>query len=101
MTEKPEKTKNKPAEAEEKSAKAEEKPAETEQKSAETMKTPAAAPKKPLEKMTVKELKEMAKDMPQIVGVHGMKKEDLISPFKRLRALRRYREKRRMPILPY
>jgi hypothetical protein len=28
--------------------------------------------------MTVKELKEMAKNMPQIVGVHGMKKEELI-----------------------
>jgi hypothetical protein len=33
---------------------------------------------KPLEKMTVKALREMAKEIPEISGVHGMKKEELI-----------------------
>ena len=36
------------------------------------------ADEKPLEKMTVKALREIAKDIPEIVGVHGMKKEELI-----------------------
>jgi hypothetical protein len=38
----------------------------------------ADATEKPLEKMTVKALREMAKDIPEITGVHGMKKEELI-----------------------
>lgn len=33
---------------------------------------------KPLEKMTVKELREVAKDIPDITGVHGMKKDELL-----------------------
>ena len=36
------------------------------------------AGEKPLEKMTVKALREIAKEIPEIVGVHGMKKEELI-----------------------
>ena len=36
------------------------------------------AAEKPLEKMTVKALREIAKDIPEITGVHGMKKEELI-----------------------
>ncbi len=36
------------------------------------------ATEKPLEKMTVKALREIAKDIPEITGVHGMKKEELI-----------------------
>jgi hypothetical protein len=39
----------------------------------------AGITEKPLEKMTVKALREMAKDIPEIVGVHGMKKEELIA----------------------
>ena len=38
----------------------------------------AEATDKPLEKMTVKALREMAKEIPEITGVHGMKKEELI-----------------------
>ncbi len=36
------------------------------------------ATEKPLDKMTVKALREIAKDIPEITGVHGMKKEELI-----------------------
>ena len=35
------------------------------------------AAEKPLEKMTVKELREIAKEIPGIVGVHGMNKAEL------------------------
>ncbi|MBW2481007.1 MAG: Rho termination factor N-terminal domain-containing protein [Deltaproteobacteria bacterium] len=38
----------------------------------------AEATEKPLEKLTVKALREIAKDIPEITGVHGMKKEELI-----------------------
>jgi len=38
----------------------------------------AETTEKPLEKMTVKALREMAKDIPEITGVHGMKKDELI-----------------------
>ena len=34
---------------------------------------------KPLDKMTVKELKEVALELPEITGVHGMNKADLLS----------------------
>ncbi len=37
---------------------------------------------KSLEKMTVKDLREMAKDLPGIVGVSGMKKEELLVAIK-------------------
>ncbi len=37
---------------------------------------------KPLDKMTVKELKEVALEMPEITGVHGMNKADLLSTIK-------------------
>ena len=32
---------------------------------------------KPLEKLTVKELREIAKEIPEIIGVHGMNKAEL------------------------
>ena len=35
------------------------------------------AKEKPLEKMTVKELREIAKEIPEITGVHGMNKAEL------------------------
>jgi len=38
---------------------------------------------KPLEKMTVTDLREMAKEIPEIAGVHGMKKEELIVAIKK------------------
>jgi hypothetical protein len=43
---------------------------------------------KPLEKMTVTELREMAKDMPGIVGVHGMKKDELIVAIKEIKGIK-------------
>ena len=43
---------------------------------------------KPLEKMTVKELREVAKDIPGIVGVHGMKKDELLVAIKEARGIK-------------
>ena len=43
---------------------------------------------KPLEKMTVTDLREMAKDMPGIVGVHGMKKDELIAAIKEVKGIK-------------
>jgi hypothetical protein len=63
------------------------KSAEPEQKSAQSEKKSQGAKQKPLEKMTVKELREMAKDIPQIVGVHGMKKEELIVEIKKVKGI--------------
>ena len=42
---------------------------------------------KPLEKMTVKDLREMAKEIPEIVGVHGMKKDELIVAIKEAKGI--------------
>jgi hypothetical protein len=83
--EKPAAAKAEPAEVEEKPAGAEGKPTEAKAESAEAKEAsveakaaPVEAKGKPLGKMTVKELREMAKEMPGISGVHGMKKEELI-----------------------
>ncbi len=43
---------------------------------------------KPLEKMTVTDLREMAKKMPEISGVHGMKKEELIVAIKKVKGIK-------------
>ena len=42
---------------------------------------------KPLEKMTVKDLREMAKEIPEISGVHGMKKDELIVAIKEAKGI--------------
>ena len=42
---------------------------------------------KPLEKMTVKDLKEIAKEIPEISGVHGMKKDELIVAIKEVKGI--------------
>ena len=42
---------------------------------------------KPLEKMTVTDLREMAKDISDISGVHGMKKEELIAAIKKSKGI--------------
>lgn len=42
---------------------------------------------KPLEKMTAKELREVAKDIDGIVGVHGMNKDELVSQIKKARGI--------------
>ena len=47
----------------------------------------AEATDKPLEKMTVKALREMAKEIPEITGVHGMKKEELIVAINEVRGV--------------
>jgi hypothetical protein len=38
--------------------------------------------------MTVKDLRDLAKDMPGIVGVHGMKKEELIVAIKEIKGIK-------------
>jgi hypothetical protein len=45
------------------------------------------AKEKPLEKMTATELRELAKDIPEITGVHGMNKAELLSAVKKARGL--------------
>ena len=62
-----------PTEAQESAAPAEEK---------SEAKSKGEAKEKPLEKMTVKELREIAKDIPGITGVHAMKKDGLITEIK-------------------
>jgi hypothetical protein len=93
--EKPEEAKEKAAKAEEKpeeteaeAAKTDEKPEETKEKPAEAEKKPSTAKEKPLEKMTVKELREMAKDIPGITGVHAMKKDELIVEIKKAEGIK-------------
>jgi hypothetical protein len=80
--------KEKPESAEKKKTKeaplsTEEVDAQEKPKSAEK----SAAKEKPLEKMTVKDLREMAKEMPAISGVHGMKKEALIVAIKKVKGI--------------
>ncbi len=42
---------------------------------------------KPLEKMTAKELREVALEIPEIEGVHAMKKEDLLAAIRKAREI--------------
>ncbi len=42
---------------------------------------------KPLEKMTAKELREVGKQIPEITGVYGMNKPELISAIKKARGI--------------
>jgi len=42
---------------------------------------------KPLNKMTVKELREIALSIPDLTGVHGMNKQDLLSAIKAHRGI--------------
>ncbi len=43
---------------------------------------------KPLDKMTVIELREIAKTIPDVVGVHGMNKSDLLTVIKEARGIK-------------
>lgn len=43
---------------------------------------------KPLDKMTVKDLRELAKEIPEIIGVHGMNKQELIIAIKDVRGIK-------------
>lgn len=45
------------------------------------------AKEKPLEKMTAKELREVGKQIPEISGVHGMNKIELINAIKKARGI--------------
>ena len=45
------------------------------------------AKEKPLEKMTANDLRNLAKEMPEITGVHGMNKPELISAIKKARGI--------------
>ncbi len=59
---------------------------EEEKNTEETMEEKKELPKleKKLEKMTIKELREIALQIPEITGVHGMNKEELISALKKI-----------------
>lgn len=46
------------------------------------------AKEKPLEKSTAKELRELALKIPEITGVHGMNKTELISAIKKSRGIK-------------
>lgn len=46
-----------------------------------------AAKEKPLEKMTATELRELAKEIPEIVGAHGLNKSELIDAVKKARGI--------------
>jgi hypothetical protein len=46
------------------------------------------AKEKPLEKMTAKDLRDIAKQITDIVGVHGMNKGDLIAAIKEARGIK-------------
>jgi len=45
------------------------------------------AKEKPLEKMTAKELRELGKQIPEITGVYGMNKAELVSAIKKARGI--------------
>jgi protein-arginine kinase activator protein McsA len=47
-----------------------------------------AEKEKPIEKMTVKELREIGKTIEGIVGVHGMNKPELITEIKKARGIK-------------
>jgi len=46
-----------------------------------------AAKEKPLEKMTAKELREVAGEIAEITGAHGMNKDELVSAIKKSRGI--------------
>lgn len=48
---------------------------------------PKAGSEKLLDKMTVKDLREVAKDIPGITGVHGMKKDELLTAIKEVQGV--------------
>ena len=77
-----------PTEGQENDAAAEDKVEAKPEKSAKAAEAPAAAKEKSLEKMTVKELRELAKDIPGITGVHAMKKDELISEIKATKGIK-------------
>jgi hypothetical protein len=49
---------------------------------------------KPLEKMTAKELREYALELGEIMGVHGMNKEELLAAIKKVKGLKEEKQKK-------
>ena len=66
----------------------EDQPKASSQKPAAETKTAEADTEKPLEKRTVKELREMAKGISGITGVHAMKKDELIDKIKQAKGVK-------------
>ena len=66
-----------------------------EEKTAEKTKTKVDSTEKPLEKMTVKELREVAKDISGITGVSGMKKPELYNAILKDRGIEEKPEKKK------
>jgi len=60
---------------------------EEEVKEEETQEQEQQAPQKPLDKMTAKELRELAREIPGVDGAHAMKKEELLSVIKKHRGI--------------
>jgi hypothetical protein len=60
---------------------------EEESKKEETQAEDEKAPQKPLDKMTVKELREIALGIEGITGVHAMKKEELLNAVKEAKGI--------------
>jgi hypothetical protein len=52
------------------------------------------AKEKTLDKMTVKELREVAADIPEITGVHGMKKEELLGAIRKAKGIEEEKPKK-------
>jgi len=53
-----------------------------------------AAKEKPLEKMTAKELREIAKDIDEIQGAHAMNKEELLAAIRKARGIEEPKKKK-------
>ncbi len=54
----------------------------------EEKKAAAGSDEKPLDKMTVKDLREIAKDIPGVTGVSGMKKDELLAIVKEAKGVK-------------
>jgi cell division protein FtsX len=54
---------------------------------AETKVETKAEEEKPIDKMTAKELREVAKEIPGVTGVHAMKKEELLAVVKEAKGI--------------
>ena len=60
---------------------------EKKEEKSEEVQAPAAEEEKPLDKMIVKELREIAKVIPGVTGVTAMKKDELLSLIKEYRGI--------------
>jgi hypothetical protein len=52
------------------------------------------AKEKPLEKMTATELREVAKDLPDITGAHGLNKPELVAAIKKAKGIEEAKPRR-------